>query len=315
VRNGLDAVRAATTTAAERALVDVAASIMAEESERLGITYAGWCLTGLPHKRLPDDTPWQRKGHRLTLLVEPGYIRRHGELMRIGVPYGSRARLILLYLQTRAIQTGSREVELGRSMREWLDRMGVTSGGKTYQEVRNQADRISACHMSFFWDDAGGGEGFMKSALVTGGIRPHVADPHQGDRWQDTVTLSSEYFTALQAHPVPVWEPALREINNRSMSLDIYVWLAYRLHALARPTAIGWDAIQDQFGAGFGAARSFRQVFKEALAFALAVYPDAKVDTEVTGLILYPSRPPIDRKTLVALPQSLPGFCPGPTKG
>ena len=32
--------------------------------------------------------------------------------------------MILLYLQTQAIRTRSREVELGRSMRHWLDRMG-----------------------------------------------------------------------------------------------------------------------------------------------------------------------------------------------
>ena len=304
-RNGRDVARLATTSATERALVDIAASIMAEESEQLGITYAGWCLTGLPHKRLPDDAPWQRKGHRLTLLVEPGHLRRAGSLTRIGVPYGSRARLILLYLQTRAIQTNSREVELGRSMREWLDRMGVAPGGKTYQEVRAQADRISACHMSFFWDDARGGDAFLKSSIVTGGIRLHTPDDRQGDLWHDTVTLSSEYFSSLQDHPVPVWEPALREINNRSMSLDIYVWLAYRLHVLSRPTPLSWDAVQDQFGAGFAASRSFRQVFKEALAFALAVYPAARVDVVSGGLVLHPSRPPIDRKTLVSLPSGL----------
>ena len=301
VRNGRDAVRAAATTANERAIVDIAASIMAEESDQLGITYAGWCLTGLPHKRLPDDAPWQRKGHRLTLLIEPGFNRNGASLTRIGVPFGSRARLILIYLQTKAIQTNSREVELGRSMREWLDRMGVSAGGKTYQEVRAQADRISACHMSFFWDDASGRESFLKSSLVTGGIRLQAQDTRQGDLWQDTVTLSAEYFNALQTHPVPVWEPAIREINNRSMSLDIYIWLAYRLHVLTRPIPVSWEAIQDQFGAGFAAARSFRQAFRDALAFALAVYPDARVDLNAAGLVLHPSRPPIERKTFVAL--------------
>jgi hypothetical protein len=43
----------------------------------------------------------------------------------VGVPFGSRARLILLYLQTQALRSRSREVELGRSMREWLRRMGI----------------------------------------------------------------------------------------------------------------------------------------------------------------------------------------------
>jgi len=35
----------------------------------------------------------------------------------VGVPYGSRARLIVLYLQSEALKTNSREVELGKTLR------------------------------------------------------------------------------------------------------------------------------------------------------------------------------------------------------
>jgi hypothetical protein len=57
-------------------------------------------MTSLPHKRLPDDAIWERKGPKLSLLIEPGQLRVNQELRQIGVPDGSRARLILLYLQT-----------------------------------------------------------------------------------------------------------------------------------------------------------------------------------------------------------------------
>ena len=43
--------------AAQRRLVDVAAEVVAEDTQSFGITYSGWCLTGLPHKRLPNDQP------------------------------------------------------------------------------------------------------------------------------------------------------------------------------------------------------------------------------------------------------------------
>jgi hypothetical protein len=55
-----------------RPLVDIAAEVMADESQRIGISYTGFCLTTLPHKRLPDDQTWEKKGHRVTLWVEPG---------------------------------------------------------------------------------------------------------------------------------------------------------------------------------------------------------------------------------------------------
>ena len=104
----------------QRPLVDIASEVLSDDAGRIGITYTGFCLTGLPHKRLADDAPWEKRGHRVRLLVEPGRIvRDQGPTKLIGVPYGARARMILLYLQTQAVRTGSREVELGRSMRDW----------------------------------------------------------------------------------------------------------------------------------------------------------------------------------------------------
>ena len=63
-----------------------------------------------PHKRLPDEQIWEKKGYRVTLWVEPGRMKSRGRVVTYGVPYGARARMILLYLQTQAVRTGSREV-------------------------------------------------------------------------------------------------------------------------------------------------------------------------------------------------------------
>ena len=88
-----------------RPLVDIAAEVMSDETQRIEISYTGFCLTALPHKRLSDDQPWEKKGHRVTLLVEPGRLKHGGKIKLFGVPYGARARMILLYLQTQAIRT------------------------------------------------------------------------------------------------------------------------------------------------------------------------------------------------------------------
>src|SRR5690349_24636222 len=103
-------------------LIPVAADVLAEQSRALGITYSGFCMTALPHRKMPNDEKWRRStpDHRFVLLVEPGELQINRRPVQFGVPYGSRARLILLYLQTRAMQTGCQEVELGRSMNDWL---------------------------------------------------------------------------------------------------------------------------------------------------------------------------------------------------
>jgi hypothetical protein len=209
--------------------------------------------------------------------------------------------MILLYLQTRAIQTDSREVELGRSMHEWLDRMGLSVGGQTYRDIREQASRIAACNLTFAWEDAHS-IGFEKGSIVKGGIHFSTnTNSEQGTLWEDRVMLSEAFFRELKAHPVPIWEPALRHIQNNSASIDIYIWLAYRLHSLSKPTTITWPAVFEQFGAGYARLRDFRKRFIEALQLALAVYPEAMVSVEEHGLLLHPSPPPIPERKLTQL--------------
>lgn len=282
----------------DRHLVDMAAALLAEGNPALGITYSGFCLTALPHKRLPEEQRWERQGHKVTLVVEPGVLPDQAGVTRVhGVPYGSRARLILLYLQTQAVRTRCPEVELGNSMRDWMGRMGITLGGKQYRDVKDQANRISACHLTFIWHNAKGAK-FAKDSIVTGGIQLYENDEDSQPRlWVDTVRLSDNFFRALQDHPVPIAEPALRQIANNSTAIDVYIWLSYRLHSLTGPTSVSWAALHQQFGFGYREIRQFKPRFIDPLKQALAVYPDAKVEVTESGLVLHPSRPPIAERT------------------
>jgi len=275
-----------------RPLVDIAAEVLADDTQRIGISYTGFCLTALPHKKLADHLPWEKKGHRVTLLVEPGRLKHGGKTKLYGVPYGARARMILLYLQTQAIRTGSREVALGRSMRDWMERMGLAIGGETAHALREQAARISACSLKFFWEEAGS-DGFERGAIVRSGLRFHAEDSAQGALWEDRVVLDEVFFAALRDHPVPLLEAAIRQLRDRSMSLDIYVWLAWRLHRLSKATTISWPALHAQFGTGFKAVRQFKPRFTEALEAALAAYPEAHIDLGDKAITLHPARPPI----------------------
>jgi hypothetical protein len=291
LRDGIEVARKQAVTRAERRAVEAAGTILAEEVSRLGITHAGFAMTSLPHKRI-EEALWRRQGHRTTLLVESG---RTGKGDWIGVPYGSVARLILLYLQTEAIRSNDPEVELGRSMHAWLSRMGISAGGKNYKLVTEQARRISACRLTFL-TEISGAELRQNGAFVQNAITLTAAeDDRQRALWQDSVRLDAGFWRSLREHPVPVREEAVRAIGARSLALDVYIWLAYRLHALSRPTLITWAAMHGQFGAGFKAVRQLKPTFKEALGLALAVYPEARVELEAAGVVLHPSLPAVPR--------------------
>jgi hypothetical protein len=286
----------------DRKVVEAAAQYMADEDGGIGFLYSGWCQAALPHRRLPDGQNWAIHSERISLLVEPG--SKPGpdgkSFIPGGVAYGSRARLIFLYLQSTAIRTKSREIELGGSLREWLQRMGIPQGGKSQKDVRDQAERISRCRFTFHIQQGNGRVGLVNQNVVDTAlfVPSGEVDEKQGSLFVETARLSEVFFDLLQRHPVPVQEAAIKAINNNSVALDIYAWLAYRLHVLNRPTPVSWTALKAQFGNGVTRMDNFRVTFLDNLKLSLAVYPDAKVDVEERGLVLHPSRPPVQERSL-----------------
>ena len=77
----------------------------------------------------------------------------------------------MLYLQSEALRTGSREIELGKSLRAWLTRLGIPVGGKSVEAVREQAERISRCKLTFEVK-AGVSKGLMNQTIVDTGNFP-----------------------------------------------------------------------------------------------------------------------------------------------
>ena len=291
--HGLDDAKARITDKLDRQCIDTAFAVMTDEQQRVGIMHAGFSMTALPHKDI-IQTVWIRQGGPVKLRVESGVDAND---QPVGVPFGSIARMILLYLQTEAVKTRSREIELGRSMNQWLTSMGIDNGGKTYKLVREQSKRLSLCRLTFYrqTDDA---------TLVTNGsfVRDAILPARDGNQltlWREAIRLDEGFYQSLIDHPMPVREAAIRQIGHRSMAIDVYVWLAYRLYQLTKPTPISWAALFAQFGGGYQHVRQFRAKFKEPLALALAAYPEAQVTADESGLLLLPSPSPVPQRHLI----------------
>ena len=283
----------------DRRIVEVACDYMTDEEGGVGFIYSGFAQAALPHKKLADDAVWQIQSERVMLLVEPGRRAvRDGVPVPVGVPYGSKARLIVLYLTGRALETNCREVELGHSLRDWLQRMDIPQGGKSIRDVKDQAERISRCRMSF-QIEGNGRSGLVNQNIVDSALFLDADDiPGQGSLFLEHAKLSESFFEQLKKHPVPIEESAIRAINGHSLALDLYCWLAYRLHVLPGARTVSWKALKGQFGAGFSRMDHFRPTFKENLALALAVYPGAHVEVTDKGVTLRPSRPPVAPKVI-----------------
>ena len=269
----------------ERRLVDTAARFLSDENTEPAFSHPGLCLTVLPHRERPVREIWRRINGPVSLTVQPT-ADQHGRYH--GVPHGAKARLILLYLQTEAVKTGSRQIELGRSMHAWLCRMGVKPSGTNYAEVNRQSHKIENC-LLIFSHEANDAAIRWRDTIIRGSF------DHKDENRREllAVELSESFYRAIREHPVPVLEAAVRALGERCMALDIYLWLAYRLHALERETFVPWERLFAQFGAATSALKHFKPRFTRDLELALAVYPTARTKLGEHGLGLYPSPPPL----------------------
>ncbi len=293
---GVEAARAASDGKLDRQCVDTAFAVLGDERQRIGMMHAGFAMTALPHKQIARPV-WTREGGSVRLRVESG---TDAEGNAVGIPFGSVARLILLYLQSEAVRTKSREIELGRSMNHWLKTMGVDNGGKNYKIVREQAKRISLCRLTFY-RISGSTTAVTNGSFVRDAIIPNAGCSDQTVLWQEVVRLDEGFYHSLVDHAMPLQETAIKQLARRSAAIDIYVWLAYRLRSLQGETPISWAALYQQFGAEYAHLRQFRARFRDPLALALAAYPAARVQESDTGLVLNPSDPPVPEKRIVSL--------------
>ena len=73
------------------------------------------------------------------------------------LPFGNLPRLILAWLCTEVVRTGSREIVLGKSLSDFMRALGVysSSGGK-YTRLRNQMKRLFGCTVSMTYEDKHG---------------------------------------------------------------------------------------------------------------------------------------------------------------
>jgi Plasmid encoded RepA protein len=263
-----------------------------------------FCQTGLPY-RDPGGTIrlWQRSQGAAHLEVEAGraFHPDQGAFVDVGLPFGPKPRLILAYLNAEAIRSGSPVVEVEASLSAFVQRLGLCRDGRSIRAVKDQLTRLATAEIRLALALPGMPAKQVQAHIVGGFELWLPKDARQRVLWPSNVTLSSDYFASLQRHAVPLDERALAALSHSAMALDLYSWLAQRLHRVdpAKPTFIPWTALRDQFGWHYSTVRKFRQVFRLTLDGVLAQYRDARIVLDGGGLTLRNSLPPVKGRVLL----------------
>lgn len=295
-------------TPTQSRLALASAHIRSEPPDRADFLHTVMCQVGLP-RRKTDARTFERHSGFMSILLEAGKLYNGTDFVEQPLPYGTTPRLVMVHVSSEAIRTKSRSVEVGDSMRQFLTTLGMqTNGGERggYTVFKRQMEALAACRLTLGMQAEG--------RVVTVDAKPIKRfeawlqhDGSQRTLWPGVLELSKDFYETLAEHAVPLDYRALAALKHSSLALDIYTWLAHRLCRVAKPGGImlSWENLRDQFGQEYGTSKDFKKEFRGALHQVHAVYPDARIEETVGGLILYPSRPPLTRTTVaVSMPDS-----------
>jgi hypothetical protein len=223
-----------------------------------------------------------------------------GSFIELGLPFGAKPRLILAHINTEALLTKSPEIETDRSLTAFVSRLRLASHGRNMRTIKDQLSRLSACtiRLGLIKD---GHAVTVNSQIVTAFDLWFPKDDRQRVLWPTTIRLSLDYFESLMGHAVPLNEQALVALSHSAMALDIYAWLAQRLHRIpaGKSALVPWTALQSQFGWHYEEIRMFRRAFKIALAQVHTQYREARFDVGEQGMKLWTSSPPVSKRIIL----------------
>lgn len=289
-------------TRAELKLIDASAKIMdmQPEGKDMAFTHAVLCQVGLPRSKFAGRE-FMRQSGAAWVNVQAGWIDEGNGPVQQPIPYGALPRLALAWISTQAVREKCREIAIGNSASEFLRMLGKTAtGGKTgsFSMLRMQMHALAACRLQLGFK----GRTYTDQPVAQFDAWLRDKDHRQKSLWPGVIVLSEGYFKSLteDKKAVPLDNRALLALSDSALALDVYIWLAYRLHHIqGKGVTLYWKSLREQFAQeyqGKNSDKDFKKKFLPALKKVLAVYPTARVKPVTGGILLLGSPPPVAYK-------------------
>ena len=262
-----------------------------EADAELGFMARTMALCSLPRTNPGNRKEYVRRNGPYTLVMTSGFDNK--------LPYGNLPRLLLAWVSTEAVRTQSRELVLGRSLSEFMGKLGMDSVGGARTRLRNQIRRLFNAHVQLVYKDQHGEANVSSSVADRSEFWWNERKPDEPSLWESKIRLGEDFFNEIINHPVPLDLNTLMALTRCALGLDLYLWLTYRTFALRAPLRLTWRQVYRQFGAHPDNASDKRtvlnfrrKVLRELKKIKLA-WPELNYSTAPGVLILHPSIPAI----------------------
>lgn len=264
-------------------------------SKEIGYQHSALSQVYLPYKRLtsPLDTTrevWDRTyGPYRVIMVNSGLGVPGEKACFAGIPYGTKARLVLSYIHRQGIMRQSPFIDIKDSFTEFVEHVESLRGvrdfrpnGPVMAEYKDQLMRFSTSMFTLGYESLHNGSDpvyvnqvffFVTSYRLWIDIKDGKKLP-----WPSELELETKYFESILQHGLPLDDRAIASLSHSSMAMDIYTWLAHRLHRIEpnKPQFVSWKNLYDQFGYGYTRIRKFKEHFRKQINQVLWQYPDAR---------------------------------------
>lgn len=257
----------------------------------------------LPHKNPGNVPAWSRVNGNLTLGIQPGYDFKTGKSS--GYPYGTIPRLLLFWLNTEAVKTKSRRIELGNSLASFMRELDLNPGNggtgakrSDAHRLREQMERLFRARITF--EVALEKDGRIAEARRDMLVAEETVlwwsekQPEQGAFWNSWVELGEKFFNEIIASPVPVDMRALKALKRSPLALDLYAWAtytAYQTQKIGQSRFVAWEWLHRQIGAEYSDIKDFAKSARTALRKVQAVYSELGLEYAKGGVKVLPCNP------------------------
>ena len=279
----------------------------AKNADALGYMTRILAQATLPHTEpaLPPGTMYSRSTGLLTLNISP-------TTRKYGIPYGTIPRVVLAWICTEATRTRERNLSLGKSQREFLEKIQLHSNGRDIARMREQCMRLFRAVVTVEYEDGQVEHSQRLPITRSDTIFWHKKSADVQSLWNSELELTEEFFKEIIAHPVPLDLRVFHALSKSPLAMDIYTWLTYRMFVLVatgqRLARVPWVGLKAQLGTSIAdtpeGLRLFKSRFKQRLREVLLFYPDAQGHVRDAGsyLQLTPCKlhlpAPVDRRAL-----------------
>lgn len=211
-------------SAVKARLIEGALDIRSNPPDEISYQHSVLCQTGLPYRHT-EERRWEKRNGRVMLEVEAGraYHPEKEQFFDLPLPFGPKARLILIHLNSEAIRTQSKVIEVEDSLTAFVRHLqsGREPNGLEIRKFKDQLSALSAASIR------------MATAIEGRAMQVNTNIVHKFDLWfpknrnqrvlwPSTVELGGDYFETLVNHAVPLDQRAVSALAHSAMGLDIY---------------------------------------------------------------------------------------------